>query len=457
VTTYYVGLSGSDAANGLSWANRKLTLNGAENVPVAAGDTIYVGPGAYRESLTIDVSGSSGNPITYIADVTGQNTDGIGGVVRITGSNNDTTVTRASCITAASKNYRTFRGFALDMASGASIDLSGACSNWVLEDCYFAGTGNVNTVMIAGTGTTHTVRRCIFHGSRLRFDHSSVVDNSAHVVENCLFIGALSDLVTARVGGIAVKNCLVFGTSVGIRVLIALTVGQTTTVNNCIFAFNVGAVRSVTAPGTNEEITENYNSFYGNTANYTSVSTGANSNTYAPLLEMPAMLDGFAYPWRAFALSQWSAIRALAGTSMASEDVYGITRPATASKNSWGPVQYVSTERETTTVRTGTASIKLSDAGRHQMFVPTTAVSTVFSVYVQWEADYAGTKPTMTIKQPGQSDTVVTATGGASTWELLTTTLTPAASPGYCIVELASHNTATSTVYDVFFDDLTVA
>ena len=79
MTTLYVGPGGSDANNGLSWANRRLTLNGIEDKPVVAGDTVYVGPGVYRETLTVDVAGSSGNPITYIADVTGEHTDGIGG------------------------------------------------------------------------------------------------------------------------------------------------------------------------------------------------------------------------------------------------------------------------------------------------------------------------------------------------------------------------------------------
>jgi len=72
MTIYYVGPGGNDANNGLSWANRKLTLNGAEDVPVAAGDTVYVGPGVYREGLVLDVDGSVGNIITYIADVTGR-------------------------------------------------------------------------------------------------------------------------------------------------------------------------------------------------------------------------------------------------------------------------------------------------------------------------------------------------------------------------------------------------
>ena len=50
MTTYYVGSGGSDANAGTSWALRKLTLNGAEDIPVAAGDVVYVGPGVYRLS-----------------------------------------------------------------------------------------------------------------------------------------------------------------------------------------------------------------------------------------------------------------------------------------------------------------------------------------------------------------------------------------------------------------------
>src|SRR3989304_345197 len=115
MTIYYVGPGGNDANNGLSWANRKLTLNGAEDVPVAAGDTVYVGPGVYREGLVLDVDGSVGNIITYIADVTGQETGGGGGIVRITGRDNDQTATRANAISGVGRDYRTLRGFFLVM------------------------------------------------------------------------------------------------------------------------------------------------------------------------------------------------------------------------------------------------------------------------------------------------------------------------------------------------------
>ena len=63
----------------------------------------------------------------------------------------------------------------------------------------------------------------------------------------------------------------------------------------------------------------------------------------------------------------------------------------------------------------------------------------------------------MVVKQPGQSDDVTTDAAAASQWNLLTTTLTPAADPPYVVVELQSLNTAAAGNYDVFFDDLVVS
>jgi len=136
MTDRYVGKGGSDGANGLSWANRKLTLNGVEDTPVVAGDTIYVGPGIYRETLTCDVPGTSGNIITYIGDVTGENTDGIGGPVTVCGSDDDIGLAdRTYGIYAASGNgdYRTFRGF---IFRGSTYGLQLIDSdNVIYEDC----------------------------------------------------------------------------------------------------------------------------------------------------------------------------------------------------------------------------------------------------------------------------------------------------------------------------------
>ena len=107
MATYYVGIGGNDSNDGLSWAQRKLTLGGAEAL-VAAGDIVYIGAGTYREKLICGVSGSIGAPITYIGDYDGSHTDGTGGVVRVTASNDDLVSARNICIDANGKDHRTF-------------------------------------------------------------------------------------------------------------------------------------------------------------------------------------------------------------------------------------------------------------------------------------------------------------------------------------------------------------
>lgn len=455
----YVGPTSAGSANGTSWANRYGSLSAAEAKPVVAGDLIYCGPGVYRELLTCGVSGSSGLPITYIADVTGQNTDGIGGIVRITGSNNDQTATRANCITATTRSYRTFRGFSFDGTTGVLVNLITGCTNIIVEDCHFQNlTYNQNCILVNGANQANvTIRRCRFlmggAGRAVEFTHTIAVDNTSHLIENCQFLGPGANVAlgSTRIGNITVKNSQFAFSSVAVQVITALTAGQFMTVNNCIIAFcGTGLVATTTA-----EFAEDYNTISCVNTTRTTVTAGANSNTFPPLFNPLFLLAGFQMPQYApFSLSQWSQVRRIAGTSEPTDDIFGVTRPATSAKKSWGAVQYADKDRETTTKRTGAASLKLADAGVHQMFVPVTNVSTVFSCYVQWEANYAGTKPQMIVKQPGQADVTVTAVGSSGAWELLTTTLTPAAVPSYCVVELRSNNTASGASIGCFFDDV---
>lgn len=460
MTTYYVGGGGSDSNNGTSWATRKLTLNGAEDVPVAAGDTVYVGPGVYRELLTVDVSGTNGNPITYIGDVDGSHTDGIGGTVRVSGSDDDQTATRANCISASSKNYRTFVGFAFDQATTSNTMIAIASgTNWIIRQCTFGHSLGSGVYVSGATSASCLVEQCFFLGLAISiygvtFGHTATVSDSNHIVKNCVFV-ACRGVQISRVGGVTINHCSFLAGTYHIRVDSALAVGQATTVNNNLFMLATSSALQATSTA---EIVENYNNFYLNVADRTTVNVGANSTTYPPLYIMPMLGSGVRYPQNIFGtLSEWSLVRSIVGTGMATDDLYGITRPTTDSKKSWGPIQYVEPRRDTGTKRTGAASLKLPDASRHQIFVPTTNASTVFGVYVYWGADYAGTKPQLVVKQPGQSDTTVTATGSASNWELLTTTLTPAASPAYCVVELVSNNTAAAGAGTAaYFDDLTV-
>ena len=460
MTTRYVGIGGDDGWDGLAWVSRKLTLNGAENTPVAATDVVYVGPGVYREMLTLDISGAAGQPITYIGDVTGEHTDGIGGIVRITGSDDDLVGLRANCIVAgAVRTYRTFRGFMLDTTTGSSIISTNgvACTNWIIEDCFFMPPSATNSIILCnGRSTDFTIRRCVFWGGlsvSIYFTAAAVLDGAVQLVENCLFVTGYGGVTSVKVGGIIVKNCT-FITRFGVRIDTALTVGQTITVNNCIFMSEITALVGTVAG----EIVENYNTFWTNSTDRTLTNIGANSVAFPPLFNPLLQLAGFRYPsYVPLELSMWSQIRARLGSAEATDDLLGMTRPVTAAKDSWGAVQYADALRSIVQAHGGVASIQFVDAGRKQFIIPVTAINTTFSVYVYREANYAGVNPQMIIKQPGVADTTVLDAGAAGGWNQLATALAPAALPPYVIVELVSNNTAVAGNYNTYFDDLTVS
>jgi hypothetical protein len=469
VTTYYVGPGGSDSNDGQSWANRKLTLNGAEDIPVAAGDTVYVGPGTYRcgastSALTLDVSGSSGSPITYIGDWTGENTDGVGGTVRITGLLNDdgSSITTTSIVVGSSIDYRTFRGFFLTGTNSvrAAFNLTD-CENIIIEDCVIMEVGyGVQHLYTVNTTYSNTIRRCYIIASRyfpVNFDATTgQVLNSGDTIENCLLGSASAGGIRIDAcGGISFDSCTFHHHNEGIRVWEALPTSYTAiSVDNCVFVHGSATALRATTSG---EIVEDYNTFSPAAASARiNVATGSNSVTYPGLLEPLHLLDGFdPIGPHIGQLSEWSQVAQITGTSQPSDDITGKTRPATASKKSWGAFQFTDTERdEATTYNNSAASLVMHDAGRTQFKLPVQAVGTTISVRVYRETNYAGTLPQMVIKQPGESDRTTTDTGSAETWNLLTDTFTPGTGTDYVIVELVSNNTATSGDYDVYFDNL---
>jgi hypothetical protein len=467
MTTYYVGAGGNDGNNGTTWATRKLTLNGAEDVPVAAGDTVYVGAGVYRETLTVDVSGGSGSPITYIADVTGENTDSVGGVVRVTKlQSNENTVDNGDIISASSKSYRTFRGFYLQgtpSTSFSGIRLTD-CDNFIIEDCVILETAyGVFSQYTSDASYNNTIRRCYISAQRffpIHIDGTVAVANSGDLVENCMLITGVSQGCRIdQCGGITFKNCSFPGGDDGIRMGVALGGGHTDIlVYNSYFVGLSGTALRGTVAG---EITEDYNAFFCNAADRTNVNVGANSTTDSAIMAPQILLDEYVIPCTTGALTQWTNLTAKTGTSMSSDDMYGLTRPTTDSKKSWGAVQFSDNERTTDLAHGGSVSLRMTDAALHQMFVPVSNVSTTIAVWVYREAEYTGTNPTMTIKQPGQADRTTTDAGAAGQWNQISDTFTPAATPPWIVVELSSLNETEDALYvgnyDVYWDDLTVS
>jgi len=458
MTVWYVGKGGHDGNSGRSWDTRLATLNGAEDQPVVAGDTVYVGPGAYRETLTCDVSGASGKPITYIGDVTGEHTDGVGGIVRITGSDNDQTQTRNDCIDGSGEDYRTFRGFTLDMCSVSAFKLDASETNWIIEDCVLKEYGTFAIHCFGDSQADYIIRRCLFMPGAINFAVTFVsaggIQDAGHLIENCIF-KSWRGVSIEEVGGIDFRNCSFYGQDRAIRITDALPVGYTAiNVNNSIFqACNIALQAQALG-----EIVENYNTFYECVTARTNINVGGNSETHPALMQPPLLhagtnqRSGYKFPWWSGELSKWSQVKQITGTGEPEEDLLGIKRPYThggpvASLCSWGAVQYHDYGRSIIRAYDGTQSAKIHEKNRTWMFVPSVSnVQTTITARVYRTAGYGGhRKPAMVIKQPGQADRLTEDVGAAGAWNQLSDTFTPAAQPPWLAVELVNYCDFTTT------------
>lgn len=143
MATYYVDpVNGNDADDGLSWADAFLTLNGAEDEPVAAGDVVHVGPGVYRELLTIDISGgntySTGTVTVTNASktVTGSGTTFTGSVyadgmfhVRFAATGSDGVANASATFTSAAGNFQSSMiGMIIQIGARAPYRISAVAS-----------------------------------------------------------------------------------------------------------------------------------------------------------------------------------------------------------------------------------------------------------------------------------------------------------------------------------------
>jgi hypothetical protein len=120
-------------------------------------------------------------------------------------------------------------------------------------------------------------------------------------------------------------------------------------------------------------------------------------------------------------------------------------------------VQWPGWALDTGTVHGGARSIKWAGgAGYYVMTVPVMAsTSTTISCYVRHATGYTGTKPTMIIREPGQSDRSTTDTGAADTWNQLSDTWTTQSTTTAVQVIIKCDNTAAND-YAVWVDDIAV-
>lgn len=346
MATYYVRKTGNDANAGTSAGAAKLTIQAAVNLATTAGDTVYVGAGSYRETVTLAASGSSGSPISIIGDYAGTQT-GDAGVVRITGSNDDATVSRTTCITGTSRSWVNISSLTLDMFSQNAVRLS-SCTDVILAKLYCSTqTTEASEGCVHSLGASQariTVSNCFVFapasdtGRGINFTHSGTVDNCAHVVSSCIVVGGAGGIVSARVGGITVRNCAVLGArNTGYWIEANLTAGQTMTVNNSI----ASSTRTAFGSSAATFLVEDYCCISQANAARSNVTAGANSNTRPLVLDSRWFhsLTGGGSLVSPFDLASYSGLVELnSGTGAPSTDMRGASQ--TGTYREWGPLEY---------------------------------------------------------------------------------------------------------------------
>lgn len=114
--------------------------------------------------------------------------------------------------------------------------------------------------------------------------------------------------------------------------------------------------------------------------------------------------------------------------------------------------------KEIGTVRNGANSISIVGPGTQDFLVPVSATATSISVFVQWDATYAGTKPQLIIDANGElgvSTETKTAVGASGAWEQLTlSSFTPSKS-GIVTIRVVSNDT--NGAGHMYVDDFAVA
>jgi hypothetical protein len=360
MATYYVRPDGNNSnagtgqAAGQAWQTLAKAL-GATGI--SSGDTLYIAPGSYNESVTIGMTSATATT-SIIGDPTASQFTGLtaGQVLWTVYTPAGASPTLTSII-ATSKDYLSFQNIIFD---GGTVSFT-TSRNLSFRNCQFTGTtlnfGNMLTVTSpTSTAMTLTIAACSFIGGyeQVVLTGQNVSDSTS--ISDCLFIGARQDhIYITNLQASCINNThMITGNSSGV-VNVGGSASFPSTVTNSLFYNVYYAIYSFTT----STVTQSFNRIIACNVALTNVATSATTTTtFNHGLILPYFLQNGLDTFQMFSsISGGPNTSAGTATGAPASDMYGVTwtgvTPDTGSatyRNLSNVTPYVPTERNASTI-----------------------------------------------------------------------------------------------------------